>query len=83
MIRRDQNDWFTVYVAMGRPQLDHVRRWVKGHPDARPLLRGDEEATQQLASQEDRFFKDALLRACKAAEKNSRLDAFASRRIDS
>ena len=33
-------------------------------------LRGDEEATQQLASQEDRFFKDALLRACKAAEKN-------------
>ncbi|KOP28945.1 hypothetical protein ADM98_08455 [Exiguobacterium sp. BMC-KP] len=70
MIRRDQNDWFTVYVAMGRPQLDHVRRWVKVIQMLARSLRGDEEATQQLASQEDRFFKDALLRACKAAEKN-------------
>lgn len=70
MIRRDQNDWFTVYVAMGRPQLDHVRRWVKVIQMLGKSLRGDDESTRQLASQEDRFFKDALLRACRAAEKN-------------
>ncbi|WP_214850277.1 hypothetical protein [Exiguobacterium sp. s193] len=70
MIRRDQNDWFTVYVAMGRPQLDHARRWVKVIQMLGKSLRGDEDATRQLASQEDRFFKDALLRACRAAEKN-------------
>lgn len=68
IVRRDQNDWFTVYVAMGKPQLDHVRRWVKILQMLTRSLRGDEESSKQLAIQEDRFFKDALLRACRTGK---------------
>lgn len=63
LIRRDEEYWFTLYEAFGLPRTEHMKRWMTVVNLLAKASTGDEHAIRTLETQEDRYFKDAFLRA--------------------
>lgn len=64
--RRDQPYWFTLTTALNHPRPEHVKRWGTVVNLLLKASTGDHKAIQTLETQEDRYFKDAFIRALRA-----------------
>lgn len=67
--RRDQPYWFTLTVAMNHPKPEHVKRWGTVVNLLVKASTGDATSIETLEAQEDKYFKDAFLRALRALQK--------------
>lgn len=67
--RRDQPYWFTLTDAMNHPRPEHVKRWGTVVNLLVKASGGDTNALETLEAQEDKYFKDAFLRALRALHK--------------
>ncbi|WP_214692535.1 MULTISPECIES: hypothetical protein [unclassified Exiguobacterium] len=64
--RRDQPYWFTLTTALNHPRPEHVKRWGTVVNLLLKASTGDQKAIQTLETQEDKYFKDAFIRALRA-----------------
>ncbi|MCT4786694.1 hypothetical protein ACFQO8_06215 [Exiguobacterium aestuarii] len=64
--RRDQPYWFTLTTALNHPRPEHVKRWGTVVNLLVKATTGDQKAVQTLETQEDKYFKDAFIRALRA-----------------
>lgn len=64
--RRDQPYWFTLTTALNHPRPEHVKRWGTVVNLLLKASTGDHKAIQTLETQEDKYFKDAFIRALRA-----------------
>ncbi|MCA0980385.1 MULTISPECIES: hypothetical protein [Exiguobacterium] len=64
--RRDQPFWFTLTTALNHPRPEHVKRWGTVVNLLLKASTGDQKAIQTLETQEDKYFKDAFIRALRA-----------------
>ncbi len=64
--RRDQPYWFTLTTALNHPRPEHVKRWGTVVNLLIKASNGDQKAIQTLETQEDKYFKDAFIRALRA-----------------
>lgn len=64
--RRDQPYWFTLTEALNHPRPEHVKRWGTVVNLLIKASTGDQKAIQTLETQEDKYFKDAFIRALRA-----------------
>jgi hypothetical protein len=64
--RRDQPYWFTLTTALNHPRPEHVKRWGTVVNLLVKASNGDQKAIQTLETQEDKYFKDAFIRALRA-----------------
>ncbi|WP_214777294.1 hypothetical protein [Exiguobacterium sp. s22] len=68
--RRDQPYWFSLTTAMNHPRPEHVKRWGTVVNLLVKASNGDQKAIQTLETQEDKYFKDAFIRALRALHEN-------------
>lgn len=68
--RRDKPYWFTLTTAMNHPKPEHVKRWGAFINLLVKASTGDKTAIETLETQEDKYFKDAFLRAMRALHGN-------------
>ncbi|WP_026825922.1 MULTISPECIES: hypothetical protein [Exiguobacterium] len=64
--RRDQPYWFTLTTALNHPRPEHVKRWGTVVNLLVKASNGDQKAIQTLETQEDKYFKDAFIRALRS-----------------
>lgn len=64
--RRDQPHWFTLVQALNQPKPEHVKRWGALINLLLKASNGDATAIETLESQEDKYFKDAFIRALRS-----------------
>lgn len=64
--RRDQPYWFTLTQALNHPRPEHVKRWNTVVNLLVKASVGDAAAIETLEVKEDKYFKDAFLRALRS-----------------
>ncbi|OGX80466.1 hypothetical protein A6395_01405 [Exiguobacterium sp. SH31] len=64
--RRDQPYWFTLTQALNHPRPEHVKRWNTVVNLLVKASAGDAAAVETLEVKEDKYFKDAFLRALRS-----------------
>lgn len=64
--RRDQPYWFTLTKALNHPRPEHVKRWNTVVNLLVKASGGDTAAIETLEVKEDKYFKDAFLRALRS-----------------
>lgn len=64
--RRDYPYWFTLTQALNHPKPEHVKRWNTVVNLLVKASAGDAAAVETLEAQEDKYFKDAFLRALRS-----------------
>lgn len=64
--RRDQPYWFTLIQTMNQPKPEHVKRWGTVVNLLVKASAGDATAFATLEAQEDKYFKDAFIRALRS-----------------
>lgn len=66
--RRDEPYWFTLTTALGHPKPEHSKRWGTLINTLIKASSGDAQAIRALETQEDKYFKDALIRALRSLQ---------------